>query len=354
VYPLLRPLLFAADAEFVHHTTLGLLAAVGRSRAALNGLSARYEVRDPRLAVDAFGLRFPNPIGLAAGMDKDGRALPAWQALGFGFVEAGSVTALAQPGNPRPRLFRVREDRAIINRMGFNNEGAGALAVRLEALRRTGVLRSPVLVNVGKSRAAALEKAAADYRESLRLVWPFADGAVINVSSPNTPGLRALQEPDALGGILAVCDELQELGRLPVLLKLAPDLEDAQLGAIVELAGRHAVAGLVAVNTTVSRVGLGRDPEEQGGLSGTPLAPRARAVLRLLAAATTLPIVSVGGIFGASDVVERLRAGATLVELYTGFVYGGPATVRSILRGVLRHLEREGLPDVSALIGIDR
>jgi dihydroorotate dehydrogenase len=354
VYQLVRPLLFAADAEFVHHTSLGLLASVGRSRAALRALSARYEVRDPRLAVNAFGQWFPNPIGLAAGMDKDGRALPAWQALGFGFVEAGSVTALAQPGNPRPRLFRVAEDRAIINRMGFNNEGAEALAGRLGELRRSGSLRAPVLVNVGKSKVVPLPEAAADYRAALRQVWPIADGAVVNVSSPNTPGLRTLQEPDALARILAVCDELQELRRLPVLLKLAPDLEDAQLEAIVELAGRHAVAGLVAVNTTVARVGLSRDPGEPGGLSGAPLAPRARAVLRLLAGATTLPLVSVGGIFGAADVIERLRAGATLVELYTGFIYGGPGTVRSILTGVLRHLENEGLPDVPALIGIDR
>jgi dihydroorotate dehydrogenase len=353
VYQLIRPLLFALDAEFVHHATLGLLAAVGRSRATVGALSARYQVRDPRLAVEAFGLRFPNPVGLAAGLDKDGLALPAWQALGFGFVEAGSVTALAQPGNPRPRLFRIPEDRAIVNRMGFNNEGAEALAVRLGELRRSGSLRAPVLVNVGKSRSAPLAEAASDYRASLRQVWPVADGAVVNVSSPNTPGLRALQEPDSLSGILAVCDELQEVRKLPVLLKLAPDLEDEQLEAIADLAGRHAVAGLVAVNTTVARTGLSRDPGGSGGVSGAPLAPRAREVLRLLAAASTLPVVSVGGVFGAADVIERLRAGASLVELYTGFIYGGPATVRSILTGVLRHLEREGLPDVSALTGLD-
>lgn len=354
MYPLLRPLLFASDPEFIHHATIALLERAGKSRQALNAFSALFELRDPRLAVEAFGLRFPNPVGLAAGMDKDGRALPAWQALGFGFTEVGSVTAIAQPGNPRPRLFRIPADQAVINRMGFNNQGAEVLVERVRALRDEGALRTPLLVNVGKSRSAPLEAAASDYRASLGLIWQIADGAVINVSSPNTPGLRRLQEPDALDGLLEVCDELQSGRELPVLLKLSPDLEDGHLEMIVELASRHLVAGLVAVNTTISRTGLRRDPGEEGGLSGRPLAQRALSVLRLLADRTDLPIVSVGGIFDSADAIARLRAGASLVELYTGFVYGGPGTVRATLRGLLRHLDREGLPNVEALIGIDR
>ncbi|MEX2543428.1 MAG: quinone-dependent dihydroorotate dehydrogenase [Trueperaceae bacterium] len=354
MYSLIRPLLFASDPEFVHHATIGLLERVGRNRTTRNALSALFELRDPRLAVEAFGLSFPNPVGLAAGMDKDGRALPAWQSLGFGFTEVGSVTATAQEGNPPPRLFRIPADEAIINRMGFNNQGAEALAERVQALRDEQVLRTPLLVNVGKSRSAPLAAAAADYRRCLGLIWPVADGAVINVSSPNTPGLRSLQEPSALAALLEVCDELQTGREMPVLLKLAPDLEDGQLEKIVELAGSHRVAGLVAVNTTIARTGLSRDSDEAGGLSGRPLAPRALSVLRFLASRTDLPIVSVGGIFDATDAIARLRAGASLVELYTGFVYGGPGTVRAILRGLLRHLDLAGVPNVQALIGIDR
>jgi dihydroorotate dehydrogenase len=353
VYRLLRPLLFAADAEFIHHSALGILTRAARCRLAVKAISAAFELPDPRLVVERFGLRFPNPVGLAAGMDKDGLALTAWQALGFGFTEVGSVTALAQPGNPRPRLFRLPADRALVNRMGFNNRGATALARRLQAQRELGSLRTPLLVNVGKSRVASLERAEDDYRESLRLVWPYADAVAINVSSPNTPGLRSLQEPAALSRLLSVCEELQAGQRLPVLLKLSPDLSDEELESLVETAERHRVAGLIAVNTTLSREGLTRDPRQEGGLSGAPLGRRSLAVLRLLSNSSRLPIVSVGGVFDAADVIERLRAGASLVELYTGFVYGGPGTVRSILIGLLQHLKREGLSDVESLIGVD-
>ena len=354
MYGLLRPLLFALDAELVHHSTLRLLQATSGSRVALRALASRYRLDDPRLAVDRFGLRFPNPIGLAAGMDKDGLALPAWQALGFGFSEAGSVTARPQPGNEGKRLFRIPEDEAIINRMGFNNAGAAALAERLARLRRSGLSGAPILVNVGKSRSASLEAAASDYREALELIWPYADGIVVNVSSPNTVGLRSLQEPEALGPLLEVFDGLQGERAQPVLLKLAPDLDDRQLEEIVGVAALHEVAGLVAVNTTVSRAGLSRRTNAGGGLSGRPLAPRGFEVLRLLARSTDLPLISVGGVFDAEDVIRRLRAGASLVELYTGFVYGGPGTVRRILEGLLQHLEREGIPDVGSLIGVDR
>ncbi|HEX7004462.1 MAG TPA: quinone-dependent dihydroorotate dehydrogenase [Trueperaceae bacterium] len=354
MYDLLRPLLFAVDPELVHRSTLRLLGAGGSNRAALRLLASRYRVTDPRLGVERFGLRFPNPVGLAAGMDKDGVALPAWEALGFGFSEAGSVTAEAQEGNEGKRLFRLPRDGAIINRMGFNNAGAAQLALRLERLRGRGLLASPVFVNVGKSRSASLEAAAADYQKALEPVWPQADGIVVNVSSPNTLGLRTLQEPEALARLLEVFDERQAERELPVLLKLAPDLGDEQLREIAAVAAQHRVAGLVAVNTTVSRPGLSQRTHAGGGLSGRPLAPRALEVLRLLARTTDLPLVSVGGVFDSADVVRRLRAGASLVELYTGFVYGGPGTVRRILEGLLLHLEEEGIPDVESLIGIDR
>lgn len=354
MYRLLRPLLFAADPEFVHHSTLRLLQTIGSNRSALRLVASRFTLNDPRLEVERFGLRFPNPIGLAAGMDKDGVALPGWQALGFGFSEAGSVTAEMQPGNSGKRLFRLPRDEAIVNRMGFNNAGAARLAERVERTRRQGLITSPVLINVGKSRSASLEAASDDYRKALDLVWSQADGVVLNVSSPNTPGLRTLQEPDALSRLLEVVDDRQAEKQLPVLLKLAPDLSDEQLRAIADVAVGHRIAGLVAVNTTVSRPGLSSRTNAGGGLSGRPLARRSLEVLRLLARSSDLPLVSVGGIFDARDVVERLRAGASLVEIYTGFVYGGPSTVRRMLEGLLRHLEQEGIPDVESLIGIDR
>lgn len=354
MYSLLRPLLFAADPEFVHHSTLRLLQALGNSRTALRLVASRFQLNDPRLAIERFGLSFPNPIGLAAGMDKDGVALPAWQALGFGFSEAGSVTAEMQSGNSGKRLFRLPQDEAIINRMGFNNAGAGRLAERVARTRRRGLLTSPLLINVGKSRSASLEAASDDYRKALDLVWSQADGVVVNVSSPNTPGLRTLQEPDALETLLRVVDDSQAEKKLPVLLKLAPDLSDEQLRGIASVAAGHNVAGLVAVNTTVSRTGLSSRTNAGGGLSGRPLAKRSLEVLRLLTRSSDLPIISVGGVFDAQGLIERLRAGASLVEIYTSFVYGGPSTVRRMLEGLLEHLEQEGLPDVESLIGIDR
>lgn len=353
MYRLVRPLLFSADPERVHHVTLAALERASGSPSALAVLERTFGVNDRRLELRRFGLHFPNPLGLAAGMDKDGTAIPAWRALGFGFVEVGSVTALAQPGNPRPRLFRVPEAGAIINRMGFNNRGAGALAARLAALppaRRSGF---PVFVNVGKSRVVPLDEAAADYHASLELVWPHADGVVLNVSSPNTPGLRSLQEPEALHELLSVSDRLQAERSLPVLLKLAPDLSDEQLSVVASLAGEHEVAGLVAVNTTVSRTGLSGATHEEGGLSGRPLAARALEVLKLLGRSTHLPLVSVGGVFEADDLIARLRAGASLVEIYTGFVYGGPGAVGRMLGGLVRHLDEEGLGGVEELIGRD-
>ncbi len=352
MYPTLRRLLFRLDAERAHDLVLGALARAGASAAALRLLELAYGVSDPRLEVRRFGLRFPNPVGLAAGLDKDGEATGALAALGFGFLELGTVTALAQPGNPRPRLSRLVQDEALVNRMGFNNAGAEALAARLAAVRAKAPPRVPLGVNVGKSRAAALESAADDYELALRAVWPVADYVALNVSSPNTPGLRALQEAPALRRLLEASLRVRdEMGPKPILLKIAPDLDEARLDAIVAAAERHGVDGLIATNTTVERHGL-RSPgaAEPGGLSGRPLRARSLAVLRMLRERTALPVVSVGGIAEPEDVLERLRAGACLVQLYTSFIYRGPALLRRVARGLGLALDEAGAANLDGLI----
>jgi len=324
---------------------------------------ARWRVRDPRLAQRVWGLRFPNPVGLGAGYDKWGRGITAWQALGFGFAEIGTVTALAQPGNPAPRLIRLPADRAIINRMGFNNDGAAATAERLAQWDRRGVLhRIPIGVNIGKSKVTPLEDAKRDYVASLDRLWPYADYIVVNVSSPNTPGLRELQEAVALGGIL---EELVELNRVkasltgarrrPILVKVAPDLTDEQFDAAIDQVQAGGVQGVIVCNTTLARDGL-RSPQrlaaQTGGLSGAPLAPRSLEMLRRAAArAPQLPIISVGGIATADDVWERLAAGASLVQVWTALVYGGPSLVARINRGLIARMDAEGVRDITELIG---
>jgi len=337
-YRLARRALFRLDAERAHELTVRGLALASRSRLALRALRALARgCDDPALSVRAFGLTFPNPVGLAAGLDKDGVAVPALAALGFGSVEVGTVTALPQPGNPRPRLFRLVEDEAIVNRMGFNNRGAAALAERvLRAKAAHGGWLPPVGVNVGRSRAASDAEAPEDYARALRAVWDVADYLVLNVSSPNTPGLRALQAAEPLRAVMAAARGVaRERGEKPVLVKLAPDLTAEELAAAARAAEEEGAAGIVATNTTTSRPPL-RSPlaGEAGGLSGRPLAPLSLAALRVLAASTRLPIVSVGGVWDASDVAERLAAGATLVQVYTAFVYEGPALPGRLCRGL--------------------
>ncbi len=334
-----RPALFSLDAETVHERTLRLLACFGPLLRRLRPLLGAVD--HPRLGRTVWGLRFPNPVGLAAGFDKHGRCLDAWEGFGFGFVEVGTVTARPQPGNPRPRLFRLPADLALVNRLGFNSEGAEAVAVRLKA---AGPRAIPVGVNIGKSAAAPLEGAAADYEASFDRLAPLADYVVINVSSPNTPGLRDLQAPDqlrALLGRLAARNRVLPPGRTgrprPLLVKLSPDLTPAELEAALAAATAAGIDGVVATNTTTSRAGLQTPFEEPGGLSGRPLAARARAVVATVHRLTggRLPIIGVGGLFTADDVRAMLEAGATLVQLYTGFVYGGPLTVWRICRGLL-------------------
>lgn len=354
LYPPARRLLFRLDAEAAHSLSVRGLALASRSQVALASLKRAYALDDPRLSVTAFGLRFPNPLGLAAGMDKDGVALAALAAIGFGFVEVGSVTAVAQAGNLKPRLFRLPEDEAIVNRMGFNNRGAQAMARRLESWSAGPKIGGSLVgVNVGRSRTADDASTVADYEVSLRRLWGLADYLALNVSSPNTPGLRDLQRPARLAELLALVATLRaELGPWPALVKIAPDLDDAELAEVACVARDSQASGIIATNTTLSREGVtGANAAEAGGLSGKPLTGRALAVLARLRELSDLPLVAVGGIFSADDAIVRLAAGADLLQLYTAFVYRGPGVVGEILRGLLAEVERRGLANVMDLRG---
>lgn len=326
------------DAERAHGLALVVIRAVGLP--VIGGLVRRWSRPRRDVAVHALGSRFETPFGVAAGFDKDARGVLGLGNLGFGHVEVGTVTARPQPGNARPRLFRLIPDRAVVNRMGFNNEGADAAARRLRAVRRHPH-RPVVGVNVGKSRVVPVEEAVEDYRLSTRAVAPHADYLAVNVSSPNTPGLRGLQEADRLEPLLRAV--LEEAGPTPVVAKISPDLEDDEIRRIADLAVRLGLAGLIATNTTLARDGLDTpsatvDAAGEGGLSGAPLAERSLAVLRLLRRVVPedFCLVSVGGVEDAIDVVERLEAGATLVQGYTGFLYRGPGWARALTRGVER------------------
>ena len=361
LYDLLRPLLFSLPAERAHHLGSGLLDLALAPAPLRGAVRHALAVDDAALAVERFGIRFPNPVGLAAGFDKSGELFNALGALGFGFVEIGTVTALGQPGNPPPRLFRLPDDRALLNRMGFNNPGAEAVAARLRRARIEPVLG----VNLGKSKATPLEEAAGDYLRSLELLEPFARYVAVNVSSPNTPGLRQLQDAGPLRELLrALRVRAGELARArggeprPVLLKIAPDLTDAQVDDAVGIAREEGIAGIIATNTTVSREGL-RTPRERvetlgaGGISGAPVRARAREVVARIwrTSGGAIPIVGVGGIFTADDAWEMVRAGASLVQLYTGFIYRGPLVAREICLGLRARLRREGMRSLDEAVG---
>jgi dihydroorotate dehydrogenase len=359
IYRLLYTLLLSRfDAERVHHFTargLRLVNGIPVKRRLLRRLLAPH---DPALRVRALGLDFPSPLGLAAGFDKDAAGFDAYTTFGFGFVEIGTVTAQGQPGNAGKRVFRLTRERALVNRMGFPNEGAAAAEARLRTRDRTDG-GDVVGVNVGKTRLA--EDADADYQESVRRLAPHADYLVLNVSSPNTPGLRDLQTVERLAELIAsVRVALAAVPRtVPLLVKIAPDLSDEDVDAIADLALRERLDGLIATNTTIDRGAL-RDPAApdvpaEGGISGAPLKPRALAVLRRLHARTEgrLTLISVGGIETADDAWERIRAGATLVQAYTGFVYGGPLWPRRINRGLARQVHEAGLSSIAEAIGTD-
>ncbi|HEX4119798.1 MAG TPA: quinone-dependent dihydroorotate dehydrogenase [Verrucomicrobiae bacterium] len=356
-----RPVLFAQEAEEIHHRTLSALGRVSRN-AFLRDLASTF-YGAPELPIELFGLRFPNPVGLAAGMDKMAEAVPAWFALGFGFSELGGVTWHPQPGNPRPRLFRAVADEAIVNSMGFNNPGAAAFADTLKKWREEGRWPShPVGVNIGKSKIAPLEIAAEDYANSFRLLRQRVDFVVVNVSSPNTPNLRQLQDKSALDEILAALQENNPgAAPVPILVKVAPDLSFDALDDILALAKARKLAGIVATNTTITRPQT-TDRQSQvayekpGGVSGRPLRERSTEVIRHIHRQTggALPIIGVGGIFDAADAWEKITAGASLVQIYTALVYRGPGVVKEIVRGLEKRLREIGLKELRQAVGIGK
>ncbi len=320
---LLKPLLFRLDAERAHHLALAGLRLGGHFPALL---AAAFGGSAPRAERRVCGVRFPNPVGLAAGMDKNAIALPAWEAIGFGFIEVGTITAHPQPGNPRPRLFRYPELDALVNRFGFNNDGAPTIAHRLTRLRDAGRWPTiPVGVNIGKSKITPLEEAPADYRASFEHLRDFGDYFVVNVSSPNTPGLRSLQHVDSLRAIM---DALRSVDATkPIFVKIAPDRTPDDLDPLVSVPG---ISGFVATNTSLDHSVLPTDRDETGGLSGAPIAERAHSILTALRDRTSLPLIASGGIMNPTHAHARLDAGADLVQIYTGFVYHGPDLIRGI------------------------
>jgi dihydroorotate dehydrogenase len=335
LYPLFRPLLFAADPERAHDLAFASLDAAARL-----GIARLAAPTLPFAPVDAMGLRFPNRVGLAAGLDKNAEHLPGLATLGFGFLEAGTVTPRAQPGNPRPRLFRIVEAQALVNRLGFNNAGVDRFVANVDRASYRGILG----INIGKNFDTPNAHADDDYVACLRAVHARASYVTINVSSPNTQGLRDLQQEDALDALLArVVRERDDLAqrhgrRVPLVVKIAPDLDADAVRAIARSLIRHRIDGAIATNTTLSRDGVERLPHaaEAGGLSGAPLRERAMAVLRTLAAALdgALPVIAAGGIMSGDEAVERIRAGATLVQLYTGLIYRGPDVVAECVRAI--------------------
>src|SRR5581483_5638955 len=326
---LVRPLLFSLDAEAAHHFTLTSLRKASYFDPALRALK---QFAPPSKPKTLFGLNFSNPIGLAAGLDKNGVALPAWQALGFGFIEIGTVTAMAQPGNPKPRVFRLPAQQAVINRLGFNNDGADAIAKRLSRLRASRRWPAvPVGINIGKSRTTPLERATDDYLYSFRLLRDFADYITLNVSSPNTPGLRELQEPAALSRLLhAISSEPGPVAR-PLVVKISPDLRPVELEAILAVCEENGVAGIIATNTTLDHSSVPLELYKEGGLSGPPLREKSTALVRSITAYSKIPVIASGGICDAKSAREKFDAGAQLVQLYTGFVYRGPQLLREIM-----------------------
>lgn len=372
---LLRPLLFQgfkADPEWLHLRALNTLAWL-TPRNSQGGSGARHLIHkwltqqthysDPRLHQSLWHCDFTHPLGLAAGFDKDGIAALAWPLLGFGFAELGTVTFHPQPGNPRPRLFRLPADQAVLNRMGFNNGGAAALANRLQGYWSQEPPAIPMGINLGKSKITPLDQAVEDYVSSFQLLQHWGQYFVVNVSSPNTPGLRSLQTQAQLSPILTALQTENTAGK-PLLVKIAPDLEWDEIAAIADLAMEHQLAGIIATNTTVQRQGLKTQvvqrtgqpvAAEAGGLSGIPLKQRATAVVRFLYrhCQGQLPIVGVGGIFTAADAWERITAGASLLQVYTGWVYEGPMMVRRILAGLTAQLDAHGLDSIADAVGID-
>ncbi|MBD2464348.1 quinone-dependent dihydroorotate dehydrogenase [Oscillatoria sp. FACHB-1407] len=382
----IRPLLFSglkADPEWLHQQAIQRLHWLNQHQSTRWGqwigqqLEQLYSFHHPSLSQTLWGIQFSNPVGLAAGFDKDGLAAKIWSNFGFGFAELGTVTLQPQPGNPKPRLFRLTADQAVLNRMGFNNRGAAALATQLhfratepEAKANLGSSERnwrnsslPLGINLGKSKVTPLEEAAADYQGSFRLLQNLGDYFVVNVSSPNTPGLRSLQSTEQLDLILQALQQANSEHK-PILVKIAPDLEWEAIADVITLSQTYSLAGIIATNTTIRREGLVTQAiaatgnpitEEAGGISGAPLRQRSTDVIRYIYQKTqgTLPIIGVGGIFTAADAWEKMAAGASLVQVYTGWIYEGPWMVKRILQGLVERLEHHNMSHISEAIGCE-
>ncbi|MBD2388558.1 quinone-dependent dihydroorotate dehydrogenase [Cylindrospermum sp. FACHB-282] len=367
----IRPLLFnlaKTDPEWLHQQTIRSFSWLSPTRNrplsswVKNRLGQSLCLHNTSLEQTLFGLTFPNPVGLAAGFDKDGVAAGIWSSLGFGFAELGTVTYLPQPGNPPPRLFRLPLDKAALNRMGFNNSGAAAMAARLAQQQQEFTQSIPIGINLGKSKITPLDAAAQDYLNSFLLLQDLGDYFVVNVSSPNTPGLRSLQDAAMLGDILDLLQQANNLQK-PMFVKIAPDLEWVAIADIITLAKTYKLAGIIATNTTIRRDGLktqiieqtGKSPQEEaGGISGAPCRDRSTEIIRFIWQQTQgqMPIIGVGGIFTPEDAWEKITAGASLIQVYTGWIYEGPMMVRRILTGLLAKLEENGLTSISQAVGL--
>jgi len=334
---ILRPILFKFDPEAVHHFTFSFIKTIQQIPGARSIIKSIYQINDKRLEREVFGLKFKNPVGLAAGLDKDAKIYNELDAFGFGFIEIGTITPKAQEGNPKKRLFRLKEDSGIINRMGFNNGGIELAVSRLK--QNKGVL---IGGNIGKNKITPNENAVDDYLICFEALYDYVDYFVVNVSSPNTPGLRALQDKEPLMELLGTLQKknLEKLKAKPILLKIAPDLTDDQLLDIIEIINETKIAGVIATNTTISREGLkSENKAEIGGLSGKPLKERSTEVIRFLSEKSnkSFPIIGVGGIHTAADALEKLEAGAALVQIYTGFIYEGPGLIKEINQAILNN-----------------
>lgn len=337
MYHLIKPILFQFDPEKIHHAVTSGLRLVNKVWGVPKLLKSEFVVNDRRLERTVFGLKFKNPVGLAAGFDKNGELVDELAALGFGFIEVGTVTPLPQPGNEKPRMFRLPEDEALINRMGFNNQGVDVVAARLRYVKREGLI---IGGNIGKNKITPNEDAVSDYIKCFDKLFDVVDYFVVNVSSPNTPGLRELQEKGPLKNILATLQSRNQKNGTsrPILLKIAPDLTDSQLDDIVEIVTETGIAGVIATNTTIAREGLTSNMKnENGGLSGKPLTKRSTEVIRYLSEKSnkSFPIIGVGGIHSPEDAIDKLNAGASLIQIYTGFIYEGPGLIKRINKKLL-------------------
>jgi dihydroorotate dehydrogenase len=339
MYKLIKPLLFQFDPETIHYVVTGALQRANRIWGVKSLLKNLYQLEDKRLAREVLGLKFKNPLGLAAGFDKNASMIEELAGFGFGFIEIGTVTPLPQPGNEKPRMFRLPQDDALINRLGFNNQGVDVVAARLKQVQRKGLI---IGGNIGKNKLTSNEDAVNDYIKCFDRLFDVVDYFVVNVSSPNTPGLRELQEKEPLKHILNTLQQRNNKNQItrPILLKIAPDLTNSQLDDIIEIVMETKIAGVIATNTTISRDDLLSSEnlkKESGGLSGKPLTMRSTEVIRYLSKHSnkSFVIVGVGGIHSPEDALEKIQAGASLIQIYTGFIYEGPGLVKRILKGLL-------------------